>query len=166
MKNFRNLCFLIFFLKLFNTAFAGQMEISVLKVINEPDENTTHTIFLILDSNGEILKFKREGPSDNQIYDFKKIIEGTVLFEMEKREVLFLECPNCDFLQGGEIMIRYLKNGITNQYSEIFLDLLRKNEKWALYKADGPTPIRTIKLKANKLLGKVIGIKEIEILSR
>ena len=50
MKNFRNLCFLIFFIKLFNTAFAGQIEISVLKVISEPDENTTHTIFLILDS--------------------------------------------------------------------------------------------------------------------
>jgi hypothetical protein len=142
------------------------IEIPILKVISEPEDNLIYSIFLILDTNGEIQKLKRQERNSIEIYEFKKIIEGVVLLEMEKREVLFMECPNCDGHSGGEIMIRFLKNGITHQYSEIFFDLEQKNRKWGLFKSDGSIPIKTLTLKANKLLGKVIGIKEIEINSR
>ena len=116
-----------------------------------------------MDSNGDILKLKRRGPSINELYDFRKIIEGVVLLAIEKKDVFFMECPNCDSVYGGEIMIRFLKNGITNQYSEIFIDLAKKNDRWGFFTTDNPTLIKTVALKSNKLLGKVIGIKEIEI---
>jgi ribosome-associated protein YbcJ (S4-like RNA binding protein) len=67
---------------------------------------------------------KRKDTTITEVYDFKKMIDGFVLFRMENREVLFMECPICDNIYGGELMIRFLKNGITDQYSEIFLDLV------------------------------------------
>jgi len=138
-------------------------EILILKVVSEPEDNQVYSIYLELDSIGEIQNFKIKKGIKIEIYEFKKIMEGVGLLKMENREVLFMECPNCHLFQGGEIMIRFLKNGISHQYSEIYIDLLRKNEKWGLYKPEGLVPIKEIKLKANKLLGKVIGIKEIEI---
>lgn len=154
---------LLFFIQLFNVAWPVEREIPILRVISEPDDNSIYSIFLILDSNGEILKLKRQWSSNNEIYEFKKIIDGTVILSIEKKEVLFMECSNCDFYQGGEIMIRFLKNGITNQYSEIFIDLVKKNDRWGFYDVANSALIKTLVLKSNKLLGKVIGIKEIEI---
>ena len=163
MKKYRQLFLILFLLQFLNIIWAAEKEVQILKVISVPDENTTYFIFLILDSNGEILRLKRQGPYDSEFYDFKKIIEGTALFKVDKKDVLFLECPNCDFIHGGEIKIRFLKNGITNQYSEIFIDLDKKNERWGFYTTDNVTLIKSVALKSNKLLGKVIGIKEIEI---
>lgn len=160
MKNIFIFIILIYLLVSFNT-FGN--EVPILKVISEPEENLVYSIFLILDSEGEIQKLKRQERANIQSYDFKKIIEGLVLLEMEKREVLFMECSSCDGHYGGEIMIRFLKNGITHQYSEILFNLELKNQKWGLFKSGVSVPIKSLTLKANRLLGKVIGIKEIEI---
>jgi len=153
----------ITFLHLLVLPNAFGIEFPILKVISEPEDNLVYSFFLILDAGGEIQKFRRQERRNIEDYEFKKIIEGLVLLEIEKREVLFMECPNCDGHYGGKIMIRFLKNGITHQYSEIFFDLEQKNQKWGLFKSDSVAPIKSITLKANKLLGKVIGIKEIEI---
>lgn len=156
----------IILLHIFNCPKIFGIEIPILKVISEPEDNQIHSIYLILDANGEIQKLKRQDRNNIETYEFRKIIEGLVLLEMEKREVLFMECPNCDAFQGGQIMIRFLKNGITHQYSEIFFDLQKKNERWGFFKPGSAMPIKSITLKANKLLGKVIGIKEIDINSQ
>ena len=163
MKKYFKIIIFLVFIKPFISIYAANRELPILKVINEPEDNEVYSIFLILDSNDEVIKLKRQGRSDQEFYEFKKIIEGLVLFSINKKNVLFLECPNCDVFNGGEIMVRYLKNGITNQYSEIFMDLIKKNDRWGFYNPRSLTQIKTLVLKSNKLLGKVIGIKEIEI---
>jgi hypothetical protein len=152
--------FILFFIHI---PFSRGSEIPILKVISEPENNLFYSIFLEVNSVGEILRFKRKDTTNTEVYEFKKMINGFVLFRMENREVLFMECPICNGVQGGELMIRFLKNGITDQYSEIFLELQMKKERWGFFQHPNPNPIKTLTLKSNKLLGKVIGIKEIEI---
>jgi hypothetical protein len=157
-------CFMpMFILFIFHIPFSKGNEIPILKVISEPEDNLIYSIFLEVNSFGEIQRFKRKYNTNTDLFEFKKMINGFVLFRMENREVLFMECPICDNIQGGELMIRFLKNGITNQYSEVFLGLEKKNEIWGFFQHPNPIPIKTLFLKSNKLLGKVIGIKEIEI---
>jgi len=160
MKNWFMPMFILFFILI---PFSQGNEIPILKVISEPEDNLFYSIFLEVNSFGEIQRFKRKENTNVAVYEFKNIINGIVLFRMENREILFMECPICDNIQGGELMIRFLKNGITDQYSEIFLELQMKKERWGFFQHPNPNPIKTLTLKSNKLLGKVIGIKEIEI---
>ncbi len=160
MKNWFMLIHIFFFI---NIPISLGTEIPILKVISEPEENLLYSIFLEVNSFGDIQRIKRKNGPIIEVYEFKEIINGIVLFKMENREVLFLECPICDSIHGGEFMIRFLKNGITDQYSEILLGLEKKNERWGFFQRPNHDPIKTLTLKSNKLLGKVIGIKEIEI---
>ncbi len=132
-------------------------EIPLIKVINEGENNKIYPIFLNLDNDGQILSLK----SGSQQFDFNAIIEGLVLFKIEDKDVLYLECHSCDSLYGGNLMIRYLENGVFEKYKEIYFEFSKRNEKWGLYNKQDGFLIKTLTLKANKLLGKVIGIKEI-----
>ena len=138
-------------------------EINLLEIISEPEGNKVHLLTLGLDSEGDIVKINRKSQASVQSFSVNDLNEsGVVLYRTEGRDVFKLSSRSLDRTMGGDVLLTYLTDGITNRYLDLELNLRRDGDTWYLEDERG-NRIRKAVLKSRKFFGKIIGIKEIII---
>lgn len=154
------------------SAFAKRQILSIIH--NDIDKDTNHLSIDVDDMTQEITMIILQGhdAKGNQIsnreFTYEDVtINGVVLIENEGKEVIVLKPANnqFDFLNAGEMKLIYLYSGITNSKKELQINLAAADEAGDFYltTVDGKKTNR-MSVKSNKLFGKVIGIKEIQLL--
>ncbi len=158
----KKLFFYSIFFTLLTTKLFALDEYPLVKIISEPENNRIHMFSLGLDENGDMQSVIRTTTSDRQEIKLNELLAGDyVLLRQSDRDVIILQCPNCDPVYGGVLGIKYLRNGLSMRYRTLDLEIQRNDENWALF--SGQTKVHTLRLKTRKVLGQVIGIRKIEI---
>ena len=140
----------------------ASVDYHLVKIISEPENNKIHNFLLELDKNKDILSIVRTSGSDRQEIGINLLQEGDyVLLSQSNRDVIIIQCPQCDSVHGGELGIKYLRNGLNMTYRTLNLTLRRMNDDWGLFY--GETKVNSLRIKTRKILGQVIGIRKILI---
>lgn len=148
---------------LFTSVGLSASEVNVLEIISEPEGNKKHFLTLSLDDEGDILKVSRKSKGSIQTFSINDLNEGgVVLYRTEGRDVFKLSSNSMDRVMGGDVLLTYLVDGISNRYKDLEIYLKRNRNKWFLETSNGQR-VRKLILKSKKFFGKVIGIKEIVI---
>ncbi len=148
-----------------NTVFANQVMVNtdLVEILSEPQDDLIHTVSLNLDENGDIVEVIRTSEEDELVIPSEDLIEGeVVLARSQDRDAVFLSCPGCTADLGGELVVRYISNGIFNTYDELHMNLVRTGNDWTLFSVDGEEVIN-LRLVSRTIFGQVIGIREIQI---
>lgn len=140
---------------------AYSLDIHLAEVISEPENNQVHNFFVELDENFDMQALVRKTEEISQRLDIEKVIEGIVLIEKDGLDVITLSCPTCDVVHGGEINLKYLYSGLSKQFRDFKMELLRDGDSWALYTIAEKVKIKSLKLVSRVFMGQIIGIKKI-----
>ena len=90
--------------------------------------------------------------------------DGFVLYQASGKNVATLSSANFNMATGGTLTITYLQDGVNGKYQTFTCEMIRQGQNWKMLTADSggdQKVFTTLYLKANKLFGKVIGIKSI-----
>ena len=86
---------------------------------------------LALDSEGDIVKINRKSQASVQSFSVNDLNEsGVVLYRTEGRDVFKLSSRSLDRTMGGDVLLTYLTDGITNRYLDLELNLRRDGDAW------------------------------------
>jgi hypothetical protein len=147
-----------------NTIVLGsEREQRLFDVISEPQDGKVYQVNLILKEDFEITQLDFISSGAHDFYPIEELINGVDLFNVDNRTVLKIEGNLFNPKSGGEVKIKYLVNGLFGKYSEKGFRILRESNQWFLYLINGGKKIKTMILKSNKILGKIVGIKDIEV---
>ena len=153
----------ITFTTLFTSVGLSAREVNILEIISEPEGNKKHFLTLALDKEGDILKVSRKSKGSVQTFSINDLNEGgVVLYRTEGRDVFKLSSNSMDRIMGGDVILTYLVDGISNRYKDLEINLKRSPDNWFLEASNGQK-VRKLILKSKKFFGKVIGIKKIII---
>ena len=151
------------FASLFISAGLSAKEVNILEIISEPEGNKKHFLSLVLDEEGDIVKVRRKSNESTQSFSVDNLNEGgVVLYRTEGRDVFKLSSRSMDRVGGGDVLLTYLADGISNRYEDLEVYLKRKGDQWFLETEKGKR-VRKLILKSKKFFGKVIGIKKVII---
>ena len=140
------------------------IETTLVRIISEPENGMVHKINLILKANGEILQIVRQSENSTQAFTPQQLIEGeVVLAKVEGRKAVTLSCRDCTVENGGILKLGYLFNGVMMLYRSLSMQLKRDGNSWKLFTMD-QRPIRRLKLVSRIIFGRLIGIKQIDVL--
>lgn len=98
--------------------------------------------------------------SDESFTAESAIIEGVVASEREGREVVVLRPKNFNASTGGIIALDYLYNGLSGARKVFNIKLSKVAGKFILTTTEG-IKINRLEFLVNKVMGRVIGIKEV-----
>jgi len=153
MKKFFTLLLICFSFQAFS------IELPLAEVISEPENNRVHNFLAEVDENFDVLGMVRKADETTQKLALEEIVEGVVLIKKEGFDVITLSCSNCDSVHGGDINLKYLYSGLSKQYRDFKMELVRDGDNWALF--SGKEKISYLKLVSRKFMGRLIGIKTI-----
>ena len=146
------------------TTFDNSHEKLLAEVISEPEGGKIHQFFGIFDDFGNIISLERRSQGDYSKFSLNDIIQREVtIVGMENRSAVLIHCPNCSPEYGGEVEIKYLYNGVSMHYRSFFMNFERHDNDWNLTTQDRKTIIRTLRILPRKIMGQLIGIKEIVV---
>ncbi|MDC0256046.1 hypothetical protein OAK75_14200 [Bacteriovoracales bacterium] len=135
-------------------------EVKLFEIISEPEGNKKHVLAFTVDDEGDILKASRRSTGSVQNFSVDELNEGgVVLYRAEGRNAIKLSSNSFDRIHGGDVLMTYLSDGITNIYNKFPIVVERVGDLWVA-KKDGKK-IRKLILKSRMFFGKVIGIREI-----
>ena len=138
-------------------------------IISEPENNAEYLFFVeSAGENNELLSLIKKDPSGLEEYiDGERLIsEEIVLSKSGDRDALILKSHEGFSLQeGGVLELKYLYNGITQDYRSLFLRVSLKGETWILETED-KTLVQRMYLVSRTIFGRLIGIKRIDINER
>lgn len=136
-------------------------ELLLIEILSEPENNLVHDLLLGLDENGDIVQLRRTSEESEDIFAVEELLEGEiVLARSSGRDSVLLSCSNCSPQEGGDLRLRYLKNGVFSTYQTLDMYLVTIEGQWEVYTLDNER-IYNLTLKPNTFLGQLIGIKEI-----
>jgi hypothetical protein len=148
---------------LFTSMGLSAREVNLLEIISEPEGNKKHLLTLGLDDQGDILKIMRKSQASVQSFSINELNEGgVVLYRTEGRDVFKLSSRSLDSVIGGDVLLTYLTDGITNRFEDLELYLKRNGDEWFVESESGNRVSQLI-LKSRKFFGKIIGIKKVII---
>ncbi len=116
----------------------------------------------------EIVGFHKDklGPSgevENRLtYALEDMEGGFVMEHQEGRDIIILSSYNFDSFVGGELKIAYLFNGLKGKWRSKKIFLRYMSGKWRL-QTDDIEIVTKMKIIVRKWVGKVVGIKDIEL---
>lgn len=144
------------------TQIAFAKDFHLVKIISEPENNKIHNFLLDLDKNYDIESIVRTTTNERQVIKLDLLAgKDYTLLKSDGRDVIILQCHNCDSVHGGDLGIKYLRNGLSMKYKVLNLNLQREGDEWAL-KHEG-TKVHTLTIKPRKVLGQLVGIRKILI---
>lgn len=147
-----------------NLAHAGPEpleKIPLVDILSEPENNLHHQLILHLNDAGDVEQISRVSLESEHVFTLADLLtKEVVLARSSGLDAVLLGCSGCDPNVGGTLVLRYVYNGVTRNYRSFQMRIQRSDRHWELSTADG-TPIRTLTLKARKVLGAVVGIREI-----
>lgn len=127
------LVFALLFSLLSSLTFAG--ELHLVKATNDED-NEICDLYLVLDEQNDISKIRIhktvEGETTgDKSYDLDSE-EGLVISQQKGRDIVSMYSSNFSNHNGGDLTLKYLYNGITNNYNQAHLELFRDGDDWNL----------------------------------
>lgn len=158
--------FLFFSLFSFQTLMAQTERLQervIIKIISEPENNKSHDFSLMVDGNGDIVELMRKSGNDVQKFSLEELVgKDQVLLRAEGRDVIILQCPNCDAVHGGDVGIKYMRNGLSMTYKVFKMVLRRSGDTWKAFTIKNEK-INSLRIKSRILFGQLVGIKKIEV---
>jgi hypothetical protein len=161
---FKNLA-ILFTLTFSTTTFAKLAQ--VLKVTSDYNTDTTQ-LYVESDANGKFIKLvqkviETDGDTETKNFTISELERGVTLLEKDERKIIKLDLSgNFHEIYGGSAEIDFLGNAITGRRDQMSIDLVFENNSWQVQKKG--QKITRFYVKANKVLGKVVGIDEIQTL--
>jgi hypothetical protein len=153
-------------LSLQSPAHAGSQPLAktmLVDILSEPESGLHHQLYLHLNDAGDVEQISRASMESEQIFTLDELLtEEVVLAQASGLDAVLLSCVGCDPNAGGTLVLRHLYNGVTRSYRSFKMQIQRRDRLWDLSSADG-VPIRTLTLKSRKVLGAVVGIREIAV---
>lgn len=139
-------------------------ERAIIKIISEPENNKVHDFVLMVDGNSDVVELMRRSGNDVQRFSLNDLVEkDQVLMRSDGRDVIILQCPNCDAVHGGDVGIKYLRNGVSMTYKVFKMVLKRSGDTWEAFTTKKNVKINTLRIKSRKLFGQLVGIKKIVV---
>ncbi|MBT7609125.1 MAG: hypothetical protein HN576_05180 [Bacteriovoracaceae bacterium] len=143
-------------------------EFLLLSITNEVDTEITKFVLVTDDANQEILAFykKTYTQSGNLITENVLAVNqiaattGIILDRRDNRNIIVLRSENFAAHHGGDLEIDTLYNGITRSRKTYPIDLQRHGANWKIERYG--KVITQMHLVSKKILGKVVGIKDIK----
>ena len=158
MKSFKKIVFMM--ILFFNSWQLMGREVKLFEIISEPEGNKKHVLTFTVDDEGDILKASRKSKGSVHNFSVNELNEGgVVLYHTEGRDAIKLSSSSFDRVHGGDVLMTYLSDGITNIYNKFPIVVKRVGDDWVAKK--GGKRIRTVILKGRMFFGKIIGIREI-----
>ena len=164
MKEVFFLAALVFSLNLF------AIDIEMVKITSDMpgEEDEIFRMVVEVKEDMEIVGFHKDklGPAGEietrLTYALEDIEAGYVMEHQEGRDIILLSSHNFDSFVGGELKIAYLFNGLKGKWRAKKLYLRFMSGKWRL-QSDDIEVITKMKIIVRKWVGKIVGIKDIEL---
>jgi hypothetical protein len=153
-------------LNLQSPAHAGSQPLAktmLVDILSEPEGGLHHQLYLHLNDAGDIEQISRVNMENEHVFTLDELLtKEVVLAQASGLDAVLLSCVGCDPNVGGTLVLRHLYNGVTRSYRSFKMHIQRSDRLWELSSADG-LPIRTLTLKSRKVLGALVGIREITV---
>jgi hypothetical protein len=120
---------------------------------------------MLVDSSNNAVGIRGINGGKTQDSDLSNFAQGIVLYSTQGKDVVTITSTNFDPTQGGVVDVSYLHNGISDDYNSMTVDIEKSGTAWQMLTDDqsGRNVVTQGYFKANKLLGKVIGIESITL---
>ncbi len=117
-------------------------------------------ISLVVDDDLIARAIEVKSPTEISTFPIEGLGEGMVLVTASDQKVIILQSDAFDPRSGGELKLNYLVSGINGKRREVVLEGNRTGSTWNLLINDsaGRRIVLSAYFKANKFLGKVIGL--------
>ncbi len=113
------------------------------------------------DGSAKALKMTSDDNTDPAIFSPSKVQAGIVLKKVDHYDVVVLKSEDFEIDRGGHLEMEYLSNGITGSTDTEELSIEFDGATWKLYYRG--EAISRFHFKGKKILGKLVGIKRVEI---
>lgn len=138
----------------------------LVQATNDEDNEVTK-LYLELDENSDIVRFKKKTFSDSSLVNQEEygqlgVTNSIVVEERKGRDILILESDNFSSHQGANVSLVYLYNGITKSTGEFSMNLERNGDVWSLT-SEGQKLTHLHLVSNKKFMVGTIGIKYIQI---
>ena len=149
------------------TSVSFAKDLLLVKATNDED-NEICKLYLVLDSKNDITEFIIEKSLDGEItsketYDLEQGKTGVVMSKQKGRDIVTLYSSNFSSHHGGDLVLKYLFNGIRGRHEEAHLDLQRHADNWKLL-MDGQEAKHLHFLSNRKMFVGAIGVRDIQII--
>jgi len=125
----------------------------------------TLDLSLVLDDNSVAQEFSATASSTNQTKNFSvsDLPAGIVLYTDQGHDVVTVKSTDFDPAHGGDLVVTYLTNGLSNNYQSVTVEVERTGNLWQTLVNDqsGHHVVTQAYFKANTVFGQVVGIKSI-----
>jgi hypothetical protein len=120
---------------------------------------------MLVDSSNNATGIRGIAGGKTQDSDLAGFAQGIVLYTTQGKNVVTITSTNFDPAQGGVVDVNYLENGISGNYQDLTVDIEKSGTTWQMLTDDqtGRNVVTQGYFKANKFLGKVIGIESITL---
>jgi hypothetical protein len=125
----------------------------------------TLDLSVALDDNSVAQGFNATASSTNQTKSFSvsDLPAGIVLYTDQGHDVVTVKSTDFDPAHGGDLVVTYLTNGLSNNYQSVTVEVERTGNQWQTLVNDqsGHHVVTQAYFKANTVFGQVVGIKSI-----
>ncbi len=124
-------------------------------------DSRVNELWLALDDAGNATRLERLEVATRKIKTFQipDLAKGVVLMEESGRDIFILRSTEFDSSKGGRLELNFLHNGLTGSRRSVGLQAEVGADGWQLLHSGAAfTRMHVI---ANKILGKVVGVKEL-----
>lgn len=146
-------------------------EINIVTISNEESKHQYRLILEVSDKTGDILKFHKDkfDPKvkgsllGRETFVVSKLdLEGFVVEQKDKYEILKLKSDNFASHNGGDLIMDVLHNGVNGQRIEFDFELVRLGDNWALER-DGKRTHHIHFLSKKVFVLGTVGVKDIVV---
>lgn len=144
---------------------AFAVETKICHITSDIDSEITQ-LLIETNSDGDLDSIRLYKTVDNKVVSDEShpaervIADGVVASKRDGREIIILRPKNFNAVTGGIISLDHLYNGITGSRRDFNLKLTKVGGQFVLLTIEG-VKINRLLVVANKVIGKVVGIKEI-----
>lgn len=120
-------------------------------------------LWLVTDAEGTAkqLKITANDGSAASVYAATNVKQGVVIKKVDSYDVVVIKSNDFEVDRGGHFEMEFLANGITGSKSSKEIEIDFDGEKWQLFH-NGRKASR-FHFKGRKILGKLVGIKDVVI---
>lgn len=146
-------------------------EINIVTISNEESKHQYRLILEVSDKTGDILRFHKDkfdpkvkGSSlGRETFVVSKLdLEGFVVEQKDKYEILKLKSDNFASHNGGDLTMDVLHNGVNGQRLEFDFELVRLGDNWVLER-DGKRAHHIHFLSKKVFVLGTVGVKDIVV---
>lgn len=118
---------------------------------------------LVVDASSVALEFSATASGQTKIFNVSQLSAGIVLYTTQGHDVVTVESSDFAPTHGGNLLVTYLENGLSDEYDSVTVEVERTGDQWQMFVNDqsGHHVVTQAYFKANKVFGQTVGIQSI-----